>query len=126
MKPEDDKIRAVDYLTKIEEADDKQTQVSELIVYQPDETIRMDVRLEDDTVWLSQAQMAELFDTVPQNITLHIKNIYKEGELSEWPTCKDSLQVRQEGNRTVRRKHKIYNARFSWFKLVLFKIYRSR
>lgn len=61
MKTEDDKIRAVDYLTKIEEADDKQTQVSELIVYQPDETIRMDVRLEDDTVWLNRQQMATLF-----------------------------------------------------------------
>lgn len=109
MKTEDNKISAVDYQAKIEEADEQQTEVSELIVYQLDETIRMDVRLEDDTVWLSQAQMATLFDTVPQNITIHIKNIYSEGELREWSTCKDSLQVRQEGNRTVRRKQKIYN-----------------
>lgn len=78
MKPEDDKIRAVDYLTKIEEADDKQTQVSELIVYQPDETIRMDVRLEDDTVWLNRQQMATLFGRDVKTIGKHINNALKE------------------------------------------------
>lgn len=78
MKPEDDKIRAVDYLTKIEEADDQQTQVSELIVYQPDETIRMDVRLEDDTVWLNRQQMATLFDRDVKTIGKHINNALKE------------------------------------------------
>lgn len=78
MKPEDDKIRAVDYLTKIEEADDQQTQVSELIVYQPDETIRMDVRLEDDTVWLNRQQMATLFGRDVKTIGKHINNALKE------------------------------------------------
>lgn len=78
MKPEDDKIRAVDYLTEIEEADDKQTQVSELIVYQPDETIRMDVRLEDDTVWLNRQQMATLFGRDVKTIGKHINNALKE------------------------------------------------
>lgn len=78
MKTEDDKIRAVDYLTKIEEADDKQTQVSELIVYQPDETFRMDVRLEDDTVWLNRQQMATLFGRDVKTIGKHINNALKE------------------------------------------------
>ena len=98
MKTEDNKISAVDYQAKIEEADEQQTEVSELIVYQLDETIRMDVRLEDDTVWLSQAQMATLFDTVPQNITIHIKNIYSEGEQKSYPlTC-----------RTITHKQKLF------------------
>lgn len=78
MKPEDNKIRAVDYLTEIEEADDQQTQVSELIVYQPDETIRMDVRLEDDTVWLNRQQMATLFGRDVKTIGKHINNALKE------------------------------------------------
>lgn len=78
MKTEDNKIRAVDYLTKIEEADDQQTQVSELIVYQPDETIRMDVRLEDDTVWLNRQQMATLFGRDVKTIGKHINNALKE------------------------------------------------
>lgn len=78
MKTEDNKIRAVDYLTEIEEADDQQTQVSELIVYQPDETIRMDVRLEDDTVWLNRQQMATLFGRDVKTIGKHINNALKE------------------------------------------------
>lgn len=67
------------------------------------------MRLENETVWLTQAQMAELFGTVPQNITLHIKNIYSEGELYQDRTCKDFLQVAQEGKRAVHRKLKLYN-----------------
>ena len=50
---------------------------SEIILYQPNETVSLEVRLDEDTVWLTQAQMAELFQTTPQNITLHIRNVYK-------------------------------------------------
>lgn len=71
---------------------------SELLIYQtPDGRIRVDVRLEDETVWLTQAGMAELFQVKPQNITIHLKNIYAEGELDEAATCKDFLQVQTEG-----------------------------
>ena len=84
-------------------------QQGEIILYQPDETVRLEVRLEDDTVWLTQAQMAELFLATKQNVSLHIKNIYDEGELEEASTVKDYLTVRQEGNRTVRRFVNYYN-----------------
>ena len=82
---------------------------SEIILYQPNETVSLEVRLDEDTVWLSQAQMAELFQTTPQNITLHIRNVYKEGELEILSTCKDFLQVQKEGNRIVKRVQKLYN-----------------
>ena len=82
---------------------------NEIIIYQPEESIKLEVRLEDGTVWLTQAQMAELFKTTPQNVTIHIKSIYKEQELEIMGTCKEHLQVRQEGNRIVRRKQKFYN-----------------
>ena len=54
---------------------------NEIILYQPDKSISLEVRLEDETVWLTQAQMAELFQTTPQNINIHIRCIYKEGDL---------------------------------------------
>ena len=82
---------------------------SEIILYQPDNEVRLEVRLEDETVWLTQAQMAELFQTTSQNITIHLRSIYSENELGSEATCKDSLQVRREGNRVVRRKQKMYN-----------------
>lgn len=82
---------------------------NEIIIYQPEESVKLEVRLEDETVWLTQAQMAELFKTTPQNVTIHIKSIYKEQELEIMGTCKEHLQVRQEGNRIVRRKQKFYN-----------------
>ncbi len=82
---------------------------SQLIIYQSvDGNIRIDVRLEDETVWLTQKLMAELFQVKPQNITMHLKNIYDEGELSEEATCKEFLQVQIEGNRKVERKQKFY------------------
>lgn len=81
----------------------------EIILYQPEDSVRLEVKLEDETVWLTQAQMAELFQTTPQNVTIHIKSIYREEELEEEGTCKDHLQVRQEGARTVTRKQKFYN-----------------
>lgn len=81
-----------------------------IIMYQTDNgEIKIDVRVEDDTVWLTQAGIAELYQTSPQNITLHIKNIYKELELLEEVTCKSYLQVQTEGNRNVKRNKKFYN-----------------
>ena len=84
-------------------------QRGEIILYQPDETVRLEVRLEDETVWLTQAQMAELFQTTKNNVTIHIGNVYKEKELPPSPTSKESLLVRTEGNRRITRKVKMYN-----------------
>jgi hypothetical protein len=69
----------------------------------------IEVRLENETVWMSQANMARLFQTTPQNITLHIGSIYEEGELAVSATCKEYLQVQQEGVRQVQRLLKHYN-----------------
>src|SRR5208337_4707034 len=83
---------------------------SELILYQTeDNRTRIEVRLENETVWLTQAQMAELFQTTPQNITLHLRAIFAEGELVETATCKDYLQVQTEGKRQVARQLHYYN-----------------
>jgi hypothetical protein len=83
---------------------------SEILIYQTEDgRTRLDVRLDAETVWLTQAAMAELYQITPQNVTLHIRNIYKEGELQSQATCKEYLQVRQEGSRQVRRKLKHYN-----------------
>ncbi len=81
----------------------------EIVLYQPEGEVRLEVRVENETVWLTQAQMAMLFDKVPQNITIHIKNIYKEGELDKDSTCKEYLQVAHEGCREVTRSLKFYN-----------------
>lgn len=70
---------------------------------------RILVHLENETVWLTQAMMAELYQTSPQNITLHIKAIYEDAELSESATCKQFLQVRKEGIRSIVRNLKHYN-----------------
>lgn len=75
----------------------------------PSGDVTLNVLLQDETIWLTQKMMAELFQTTPQNITIHLKNIFEEGELQEDATCKDFLQVQQEGNRTVNRKSKFYN-----------------
>jgi hypothetical protein len=69
----------------------------------------IEARYEDGTVWLTQQLMAELFQVQPQNITIHLKNIYAEGEISEASTCKEFLQVQTEGKRRVERKRKFYN-----------------
>ena len=76
----------------------------QIIVYEGTDDVRLEVKTDGETVWLTQAMMAELFEVVPQNITLHIKNIYFEGELDERATCKVFLQVRQEGSRQVQRQ----------------------
>ena len=81
----------------------------EIVLYQPDESITMEVRLEQETVWLTQTQMAELFKSTKQNISLHINNIYKEEELTQVSTVKDYLTVQTEGGRTVKRTLRYYN-----------------
>ncbi len=85
------------------------TPENEIIIYQPDETLKLDVRVEDETVWLTQAQMSELFQATKQNISLHISNIYKEGELEQMSTVKNYLTVKNEGNRKVKRQLSYYN-----------------
>lgn len=78
----------------------------EIVLYQPDNSVRLEVRLEDETVWLTQQQMAELFSTTRNNITLHIGNIFKEGELEENSVRKESLLTAADGKRY---KTKFYN-----------------
>ncbi len=83
---------------------------SEIILYRTEDgRSRIQVRLEEGTVWLTQAGLAELYQTTPQNITIHIRSIYREGELSDAATCKEYLQVRREGDRQVRRRLKHYS-----------------
>jgi len=81
-----------------------------ILIYQDDDgTTKVNVRFADEDVWLTQAQLAEIYDTTQQNIALHIKNIYTNGELQEEATHKDFLLVRQEGRRSVRRNIDHYN-----------------
>jgi len=82
----------------------------ELIVYRTEDGLA-EVQLQtlDGSVWLNQAEIAELFDTTKQNVSLHIKNILKEGELPEAATVKESLTVQNEGRRRVQRKTSLYN-----------------
>lgn len=83
---------------------------NEIIIYQTqDGQTKIDVRIENETVWLTQNQMAELFQTTKQNISLHIKNIFEEGELTEDSTVKDYLTVKNEGSRKVSRNVTHYN-----------------
>ena len=81
----------------------------EIVMYQPDETIRLEVRMEGETVWLSQAQMAELFGTGRQAITKHLQNIYECEELEKNATSSILELVRKEGKRNVKRKIEFYN-----------------
>ncbi len=85
-------------------------ETGEILIYQaPDGQTSIDVKLEKDTVWLNQYQMADLFDTDRTSIVKHIKNIYKSEELSELATCAKIAQVRQEGNRNIKRDIEHYN-----------------
>lgn len=83
---------------------------NEIVIYQSENlSSQMEVRIEDETVWLSQLQMAELFQTTRNNITLHIGNIFREKELDEDSTSKDYLLVQEEGGRNVKRKVRFFN-----------------
>jgi len=81
----------------------------EIVLYQPDNTVKLEVRLEDETVWLTQAQIAQLFGTEIPAISKHISNIYKTGELDKSSTVSILEIVRQEGNRLVNRRTAHYN-----------------
>lgn len=63
----------------------------EIVLYQPDDNVRLEVRLQDETVWLTQQQMSELFSTTKQNVSLHINNIFREGELTRVSVVKESF-----------------------------------
>lgn len=83
---------------------------NQLIFYQtPDESINIEVLYSENNVWLSQKQISQLFESTTQNITMHLKNIYDDGELNMNSTCKDFLQVRKEGLRKIKRYIKIYS-----------------
>ena len=77
---------------------------NQIVVYQPDETVRLDVRLENETVWLTQSQMATLFGCSTDNIGLHLKNVYAVGELSREATTEDFSVVRKEVMSSLRRR----------------------
>jgi len=86
------------------------TNETEVLLYQAEDgRTRIEVRFDGETAWLTQAALAELYRTTPQNITQHIAAIYREGELAEGATCKPFLQVRREGRRQVGRELKHYN-----------------
>ena len=69
----------------------------EIVLYQPDDNVRLEVRLQDDTVWLTQLQMAELFKSTKQNISLHVNNIFREGELAKNSVVKECLTTASDG-----------------------------
>jgi hypothetical protein len=85
------------------------THENEIILYQPDNAVKLEVRLENETVWLTQAQMVELFNSSKANISEHIKNIYSTQELYEDSTVRDFRTVRMEGHREVVRQMDYYN-----------------
>ena len=89
-----------------------ESQKGEIVMYQPDETIRLEVRVEDETVWLTQAQMAELFQTTRNNITLHIGNIFKEGELEDSRRFPNNASKKTKNTKTfggLKLKHYLCN-----------------
>lgn len=90
-------------------ADDTVPQTHMVLYEAPDGSFQMDIRLENDTLWLTQAHLAELFGTTTQNITQHVKQIVQDQELVAEATCKKILQVRQEGSRSVKREVLHYN-----------------
>jgi hypothetical protein len=87
-----------------------QTTHPNFVIYETEDNVaKVSVRLAEETVWLAQKQLAEIFDTTRENIVQHIKNILQEGELSEFRTCKKFLQVQTEGSRQVKREIDHYN-----------------
>ncbi len=89
---------------------DELVPIGEMLLYvTEDGRSRVECRFQDETIWLSQALIAELFDVTPQNVTIHLQALYADGEIDELATCKDYLQVRIEGNREVRRMVRHYN-----------------
>ena len=76
-----------------------ESNTGEIVMYQPDETIRLEVRVENETVWLTQQQMAELFLTTKQNVSLHVNNIFREDELTKSSVVKESLTTAKDGKK---------------------------
>ena len=85
------------------------TQENEIIIYQPNESLSLDVRVEDESVWLTQSQIVELFDSSKANISEHLKHIFDSGELAKDATVRKFRTVRQEGNRSVTRNIEFFN-----------------
>ena len=83
---------------------------NQIVFYQsPDGSVHIEVLYAEENIWLTQKKMAELFGTTPQNITMHLKNIYASREINQPATCKDFLQVQQEGEREVTRSTSFYS-----------------
>ena len=80
-----------------------------IVVYQPNETMRLEVRVADETVWLTQARLGELFGVDRTVINRHIHNVYRTGELDEASTCAKIAQVQTEGGRQISRVQPFYN-----------------
>ena len=85
------------------------TKENEIIIYQPDENLKLDVRVEDESVWLTQSQIVELFDSSKANISEHLKHIFDSGELAKEATVRNFRTVRREGNRSVTRNIDFFN-----------------
>ena len=106
---------------------DSKMDENKIVIYQTEDgQTQIDVRLENETVWLTQAQMAELFEKTPQNITMHIRNAYNEGELEKESTCKEYLQVQTEGKRKVKRIQKSVGYRVHSKRGTAFRIWARR
>ena len=89
---------------------DELERAGKILIYQTEKgDTKVDVYFTEDTIWMTQRTMADLYQTTPQNITLHIKNIFEDGELDMGATCKEFLQVQTEGGREVQRDRKFYN-----------------
>ena len=88
---------------------EKEEKTGEIVLYQPEGTVKLEVRIEDETVWLTQAQMAELFGVKENTITYHIQEIFNTDELEQIPTTRKIRVVRQEGKRYVARQIDFYN-----------------
>lgn len=98
------------YIDIMEESNNMDNVDGNILIYQNEKgDTKVDVYFNGESVWMTQKSIAELYQTSSQNITLHIKNIYKDGELQKGATCKNYLQVQKEGIRQVQREVKIYN-----------------
>lgn len=100
------RLKIVENIPVVESKGEKK---DEIVVYQPDKTLRLEVKLEDETVWLTQAQIAELFGVTVPTINYHIKEIFATGELQAGATIRKILIVRKEGTRRVQRLVDFYN-----------------
>lgn len=102
-------LRLFEYNIGMKKKVEKNTSQNIVLFTSPQGEIQFRGDFKHETIWATQAQIAEVFGVTPQNITMHIKNIFKDKELEEKSTCKDSLQVQKEGDRMIQRKVKEYN-----------------